>query len=142
MYAALTAPSAPPHPVTLYSKLDLLKMSTDADRLMRMAGQIVSIWNIPLDEQAEPDMSPFSTLLSHPSPTGAALDDEEEDETQFLTVAPGVWAPQVSQSSNRLTWRGKEQVLWLMKRAHVLLRKSSLRHVEHRLSGDFDRVQN
>ena len=69
------------------------------------------IWNIELDDQTEVASldATFPSHLSHPPGTATAV-EEEEEETQFMTVAPGVWAPQVSNSSNKLTWRGKERV--------------------------------
>ncbi len=81
---------------------------------MRMAGEIVSIWNIEFDDQVDVSSldagAAFPSHLSHQHQPIVAEEEEEEEETQFMTVAPGVWAPQVSLASNKLTWRGKEQV--------------------------------
>jgi hypothetical protein len=109
-----------------------------------MAGEIVSIWNIELDDQAEGASMDAATAAfpSHLSHGPVAVDEEEEEEeTQFMTVAPGVWAPQISASSNKLTWRGKEQVLFFSQaRGLLTLLNSRLFSHQKRLNADSERA--
>ena len=82
-------------------------MSSDVERLSRMKNLILCIWSIELDEMDV--QASFSDLQASQTPLSLpAL--EEDEETEFLSVAPGVWAPQVSVKSQKLTWRGREQV--------------------------------
>lgn len=117
LWKTLNSSSSPKPSMELYSALDLVKMSRDVDRLKNVAQSLGSIWNgyFSMEEmlfqnetayRASVDVPLESPFLSSAAP-GV---DGEEEETQFMRVAPGVWAPQTQKDKPVLTWRGKEQV--------------------------------